>query len=79
MLKSKTDEVIQELAIQPDPPYGRIKVTVPKGEYWLRLEFGDTMPRTLGTVLSGLALLTAIGLFGWDAWRRRESKQRASD
>jgi Dolichyl-phosphate-mannose-protein mannosyltransferase len=66
LLKSRTDEIIRELPIQIDQPYGRIKVDVPKGEYWLLLRFEDTPPRTVGTILSGVSLLIALGIFGWD-------------
>ncbi|MGB8644145.1 MAG: glycosyltransferase family 39 protein [Anaerolineae bacterium] len=75
LLKAKSAEIIQELPIQVEPPYGRIKVVVPKGEYWLQLVFQDTMPRTIGAALSGLSLLIAVGLFGWDTWRRRAPKR----
>ncbi len=71
LLKSRSDQIIRELPIQIDQPYGRIKVMVPKGEYWVLLRFEDTPPRTIGTILSGLSLLVAVGLFAWDFWRRR--------
>jgi hypothetical protein len=70
LLKSRSDEIIRELPIQIDQPYGRIKVTVPKGEYWLLLRFEDTPPRIIGTIMSGISLVIAAGLFAWDAWRR---------
>jgi dolichyl-phosphate-mannose-protein mannosyltransferase len=73
LLKSRSDEIIQELPIEIDQPYGRIKVIVPKGEYWLLLRFEDTPPRTLGTILSGLSAVIAIALFAWDFWKSRHS------
>lgn len=71
LLKSRSDEVIRELPIQIEPPYGRIKVVVPKGEYWLLLRFEDTPPRTIGTILSGLSLGIAVGVIGWDFSRKK--------
>ena len=71
LLKSRSDEIIRELPIQIDQPYGRIKVVVPKGEYWLLLRFEDTSPRVIGTIVSGISLLIALGVFVGDAWRRR--------
>jgi len=52
------------------PPYGRIKVIVPKGEYWLLLRFEDTLPRVIGGIVSGISLLVVVGLFAWDARRK---------
>ncbi len=74
LLKKGTSEIIQELPITIEQPYGQIKIVVPRGEYRVSLRFQDTPPRTIGTVLSGLSLLFAAGLFGWDTWRRRASR-----
>jgi hypothetical protein len=73
LLKPRSNEIIRELPIQIEPPYGRIKVLVPKGEYWLLLRFEDTPPRTVGTVLSGLSLVIAGGVITWDAWRKKRT------
>ncbi len=73
LLKSRSDEIIRELPIQIEPPYGRIQVVVPKGEYWLLLRFEDTPPRTVGTILSGLSLLIAVGVIVWDVSRKKRT------
>jgi len=59
---SRSNEIVRELPIEIEPPYGRIKVTLPQGEHGLWLRFQDTMPRTVGAVISGLAFLVAFGL-----------------
>jgi len=46
-----------------EPPYGLITVDVPPGEHTLLLRMGSTIPRTLGAVVSGLALVTIAVLF----------------
>ncbi|MGE5140353.1 MAG: 6-pyruvoyl-tetrahydropterin synthase-related protein [Rudaea sp.] len=71
LLKKGSSEIIQELPITIQQPYGQIRIAVPKGEHKVLLRFEDTPPRTIGTILSGLSLLFAAGLYGWDAWRRR--------
>jgi hypothetical protein len=79
LLKSRSDEIIRDLPIQIDEPYGRIKVVVPKGEYWLLLRFEDTPPRIVGTIMSGISLLIAVGILAWDVWRgRRQAGQTGS-
>ncbi|RMF01742.1 MAG: hypothetical protein D6768_09945 [Chloroflexi bacterium] len=45
-----------------EPPHGLITVDVPPGEHTVQLQMGSTAPRTLGAVLSGLALLLIGGL-----------------
>jgi hypothetical protein len=70
LLKSRTNEIIRDLPIDIDPPDGRIKVTLPQGEYGLMLRFEDTAPRVLGQILSALSVLIAIVIFSWDVWRR---------
>jgi hypothetical protein len=47
---------------RPGSPYGLITVEVPAGEHILRLSMGTTPPRTVGTIMSSLALLTIIAL-----------------
>jgi hypothetical protein len=65
LLKTRSAEVISELGIDPVPPYGLIRVRVPKGEYFLKLEFGDTTPRVVGKILSGMSLLVIVGMVVW--------------
>lgn len=67
---SRSTEIVRELPIQIEPPYGRIKVTIPQGEHGLWLRFEDTPPRTLGNILSALSLLIAILLLLWNARAR---------
>jgi len=46
-----------------EAPYGLITVDVPPGEHTLLLRMGNTIPRNLGTLISGLALATIAVLF----------------
>lgn len=69
---SRSTDVLRELPIEIEPPYGRIKVTLPQGEYGLWLRFQDTLPRIVGTILSGIAVIVAAGLFIWDVRKRLE-------
>ncbi len=68
---SRSSEIVRELPIQIEPPYGRIKVTLPQGEHGVMLRFEDTPPRTLGAIISGVSLLIAIGLFVHDVRVKR--------
>jgi hypothetical protein len=52
----------QSIEHRHEPPYGLITVDVPAGEHTLHLQMGNTPPRTIGTIISGLALLVIIGL-----------------
>jgi hypothetical protein len=54
----------QSIAHRYEPPYGLITVDVPPGEHILLLRMGTTPPRTLGAILSGLALLIIVGFWG---------------
>jgi hypothetical protein len=45
-----------------DSPYGLVTVDVPAGEHEVSLRMGSTPPRTLGTVVSGIAILVMITL-----------------
>jgi uncharacterized membrane protein YfhO len=47
-------------AITPSGDLGHMTVSVPDGEHTLVLRFGDTMPRTLGTLLSVMAALVGL-------------------
>ena len=51
---------------RPEPPYGLITVDVPAGDHTLLLGMGSTPPRTLGAIISGLALLAITGLYFWN-------------
>ena len=53
----------QPIPHRPEPPYGLITVDVPAGDHILFLRMGSTPPRTLGAIISGLALLVIIGLY----------------
>jgi hypothetical protein len=59
-------------AARPSPPTGAIEIDAPAGEHIIIARFGATPPRTLGAVLSGLALLGVFGLLAAPTWRRRE-------
>jgi hypothetical protein len=50
----------QPIAHRYEPPYGLITVDVPPGEHTLLLRMGRTPPRTVGTVVSGVALLAIL-------------------
>jgi hypothetical protein len=65
LTRSRSTEIVQELDIAIEPPYGRIKVTLPQGEHGVWLRFQDTPPRTIGTIISGISLLIAVGLGLW--------------
>ncbi len=67
---SRSSKVVRELPIEIEPPYGRIKVTLPQGEHGVMLRFEDTLPRTVGTSITGISLLLVLGLLIWD-WRSR--------
>ena len=64
--------------ISIEPPFGRIKVTIPQGEHGLLLRFEDTLPRTVGTIITVVSLLIAIGLMVWDNRNRRVSASKSS-
>lgn len=46
----------QPIAHRHEPPHGLITVDVPAGEHTIELKMGSTPPRTIGTILSLLAL-----------------------
>jgi hypothetical protein len=52
----------EPLAYRAEPPYGLITVDVPPGEHTVSLQMGSTPSRTIGAILSGLALLTIVVL-----------------
>ncbi|MEW5956418.1 MAG: 6-pyruvoyl-tetrahydropterin synthase-related protein [Chloroflexota bacterium] len=53
----------QPVAHRHEPPYGLISVDAPPGEHILLLRMGSTPPRTLGALISGLALLVMLGFY----------------
>jgi hypothetical protein len=77
---SRSTEIVRELPIEIEPPYGRIKVTIPQGEHGLWLRFQDTPPRTAGTIISGISLLSAVILAVWKIRRdrRNQTPERAA-
>jgi hypothetical protein len=52
-----------------EPPYGLITVDIPTGEHRVLLRMGSTPPRTVGTIISALALLTIAGILGWAVFK----------
>lgn len=75
---SRSNEIARELPIEIEPPYGRIKVTLPQGEHGILLRFEDTLPRTLGAFISGISLLIAIALLIWDWHSRARTLERSN-
>ncbi len=73
---SRSNEIVRELPIEIEPPYGRIQVTIPQGEHGLWLRFEDTPPRAIGAVLSGISFLIAIGLWVYDLCVKRSSRKK---
>ncbi len=66
---------VEELPIIPEETgtLGRMTVPLPQGEGYLRLEYGDTPPRTIGQLIS-LATLFGMLLLSISAiWRGRNS------
>jgi hypothetical protein len=61
----------QAVVVAPDPPNGLIGLTLAPGEHEVRLRFGPTPPRTLGAVLSVVALLAVLGLI----WMERKGRR----
>ena len=79
LTKSRSSDIVRELPIEIEPPYGRIKVTLPQGEHGVMLRFEDTLPRTIGTIITGVSLLIAVGLFVYDARaKRKQSGEKIS-
>ncbi len=53
--------------VKPETGTGLVLVPVPAGQHTVFLQFTDTWPRTLGWLISGLALLVTVvlGVRGW--------------
>jgi hypothetical protein len=69
---SRSTEIVRELPIEIEPPYGRIRVTLPQGEHGVWLRFEDTLPRTIGTILTGVSFLMALALVAFHFRRRKK-------
>jgi uncharacterized membrane protein len=54
-----------EVDVYPLGPYGLIGLQVPPGDHRVSIRFGDTPARTLGTVVSAVSLLAALGILVW--------------
>lgn len=65
LTEARSTQIVRKLDITTEPPYGRIKVTLPQGEHGVWLRFEDTPPRTAGTALTVVSLLLALGLAFW--------------
>jgi hypothetical protein len=61
----------QAVAVAPDPPNGLIGLTLAPGEHEVQLRFGPTPVRTLGAVLSVVALAAVLGFLWMEPKRRR--------
>ncbi len=69
-----SNQIVRELQITPVGDLGRIQVHVPKGRYFLILEFDDTPVRIAGKWISAFSLLFALGLLIWDVRVKRRQK-----
>lgn len=65
----------QPLPHRAEPPFGLITVDLPAGEHVVQLRMGSTLPRTIGTIISGLALLSLLGLYLWPTISRRSVRR----
>ena len=79
-LTSESDnKFVKDLEITPvsdEPPTGRIEVHVPKGRYWLNLQFQDSPPRVVGWWTSGISLLVVLGILIWDVRVKKMKAER---
>lgn len=78
LTESRSTQIVRELPISINPPYGRIQVTLPQGEHGVWLRFEDTPARTIGTIVSGVSLLIGIALLAWDIRTRRRKYASAA-
>jgi 6-pyruvoyl-tetrahydropterin synthase related domain len=70
-----SNQIVRELKITPVGDLGRIQVHVPKGRYWLILEFDDTPVRAVSKWISAFSILLALGLLIWDV-RAKQKDER---
>jgi hypothetical protein len=70
----------QPAAITPEPPLGRISLTLPAGEHQLDLHFGNTPPRRIGEWMSlaGLIACLLVGAASLRSTLRTSSRPLAS-
>jgi hypothetical protein len=75
LVKPWSTDIIRELPIEVIGELGRIQVRVPKGQdQWLLLRFDDTPPRIVGSWISALSILLALGLLIGDVRNRRKDE-----
>jgi hypothetical protein len=55
----------QPLPHRHEPPFGLVTADVPPGEHTVLLRMGTTPARTLGTIISGLAVLSGLTAYFW--------------
>ncbi len=70
--------ITRELKIQIVGEHGRIQVNIPQGRHWLVMQFEDTLPRIVGSWVSGISILIVIGLLAWDFRESRRSRAPAA-
>jgi hypothetical protein len=58
--------------VEPEAKSGLALVQVPAGTHTVTVQFEDTQPRTIGWMISGVALLILLGLGVW-SWRGAEN------
>ena len=61
----------QPVPITPSDPHGFITFPVPAGKHDVRVEFGTTLPRTVGTVISVASLVILAWLVAKQVTRRK--------
>jgi hypothetical protein len=65
----------EPLEVAPGEPHGFVTAPLPAGTHTLTLRFGATLPRTVGTAVSVVALLALVIV----AWQPRPSARGRSD
>ncbi len=61
----------QSVTANPSTPMGLLTVDVPAGSHRVQVELVDTLPRRIGTILSGLGALIVVALSAWVVSRRQ--------
>lgn len=64
----------EAIPITPSKPDGLITFTLPAGEHQLQIKFGNSWPRTVGWVISGVTLIVLLAL-AYRALRQRHQEQ----
>ncbi|MBM3136366.1 MAG: YfhO family protein [Chloroflexi bacterium] len=67
----------REVPVMPEGDLGLMTVEVPAGEHVLLLRFEDTPVRVAGTVISLVAGLVVVAVWGWEVYRRRAILEKA--